>query len=121
MAARPRTTSHGQDANLLRQLHEAQRARAEQHRDRDDLIEDAIEGLPEKGRFRLGEIVMQLGGAVDDVTQRRLAIALRNAGWEQTCTINGRYWERRMTPHDAFSLIPRFRFVFQPDNMEMVS
>ena len=49
---------HGKRANLPRGLFDdAQRARAEEHRDRDDLIEDAVEGLPSEGRYKLGEII----------------------------------------------------------------
>ena len=91
---------HGQRANLPRWLHDAQRARAEEHRDRDDLIEDAVEGLPTTGRYKLGEIIDMLGEAAKGMSQFRIIRALRNAGWEQTRTMEGRFWERRMT-HDT--------------------
>ena len=88
---------HGQRANLPRGLHDAQRARAEEHRDRDDLIEDAVESLPSEGRYKLGEIIDRLGEAAKGMSQFRVTRALRNAGWEQTRTMEGRLWERRMT------------------------
>ena len=84
----------GQGAALPRWLHDMQRDRAEEHRDRDDLIEDAVAGLPGLGRFRLGEIVAQLGAAANGVTQFRIARALRNAGWVQIRTKSGRFWEK---------------------------
>ena len=84
---------HGQRANLPRWLHDAQRERAEHHRDRDDLIEDAIATLPAAGRYRLAEIIDKLGDAARGVTQNRIARALRNAGWEQVRGAQGvRYW-----------------------------
>ena len=88
----------GQGAALPRSLHDMQRARAEEHRDRDDLIEDAIAGLPAQGRYTLGEIVSNLGRAAEGVGQFRITRALHNAGWEKTRTMDGRFWERRMTP-----------------------
>ena len=88
----------GDGAALPRKLHEAQRERAEEHRDRDDLIEDAIAGLPTEGRYTLSEVMMQLGTAFDGMSQFRITRALRNAGWAQTRTMGGRFWERRMTP-----------------------
>ena len=88
----------GQGAALPRSLHDMQRARAEEHRDRDDLIEDAIAGLTDQGRYTLGEIVSNLGRAAEGVGQFRITRALHNAGWEKTRTMDGRFWERRMTP-----------------------
>ena len=88
----------GQGAALPRWLHDMQRARAEEHRDRDDLIEDAIAGLPAQGRYTLGEIVSNLGRDAEGVGQFRITRALHNAGWEKTRTMAGRFWERRMTP-----------------------
>ena len=88
---------HGKRANLPRRLFDAQRARAEEHRDRDDLVEDAVEGLPSAGRYKLGEIIYALGEAAKGMSQFRIIRALRNAGWEQTRTMEGRFWERRMT------------------------
>ena len=87
----------GQGAALPRWLHDMQRARAEEHRHRDDLIEDAVANLPDRGRYTLGEIITQLGRAAEGMSQFRITRALRNAGWEQTRTMDGRFWERRMT------------------------
>ena len=75
-----------------------QRARADEHRDRDDVIEDAVAGLPSAGRHTLGDIIMQLGRPAEGMSQFRITRALKNAGWAQTRTMSGRFWERRMTP-----------------------
>ncbi len=83
---------HGLGAALPRSLHDAQRARAEEHRDRDDLIEDAIETLPTGQRYKLGEILSTLGDVANGMSQFRVIRALRNAGWEQARTKDGRYW-----------------------------
>ena len=88
----------GQNAALPRWLHDAQRQRAEQHRDRDDLIEDAVASLPGQGRYTLSEIQTNLGRAAEGMSQFRITRALRNGGWVQTRTMEGRFWERRMTP-----------------------
>ena len=53
----------GRRANLPRELFEAQCERAELHRDRDDLIEDAIANLPREGRYRLARIIEMLDDA----------------------------------------------------------
>ena len=86
---------HGLGAALPRSLHDAQRERAEEHRDRDDLIEDAIETLAPDGRYKLGEILFSLGDVAKGMSQFRVIRALRNAGWEQTRTREGRYWARK--------------------------
>ena len=91
---------HGLGAALPRSLHNAQRARAEEHRDRDDVIEDAVAGLPSAGRYTLSEIQANLGRAAEGMSQFRITRALKNAGWAQTRTMSGRFWERRMT-HDT--------------------
>ena len=71
----------GYRANLDRELMPAQRERAEMHRDRDDVIEDAVAGLSSKGEWQIGELMMQLGERAHGVSQHRFARALRNAGW----------------------------------------
>ena len=85
----------GQNAELPRWLHDAQRERAEQHRDRDDLIEDAVAGLPSAGRYTLGDIQANLGRAAEGMSQFRITRALRNGGWAQTRTKEGRFWQRK--------------------------
>ena len=89
---------HGLGAALPRSLHNAQRARAEEHRDRDHLIEDAVAGLPSAGRYTLSDIQANLGRAAEGMSQFRITRALKNGGWAQTRTMAGRFWERRMTP-----------------------
>ena len=71
----------GYRANLGRDLMPAQRERAEMHRDRDDVIEDAVAGLNANGEWLIGELMMQLGERAHGVSQHRFARALRNAGW----------------------------------------
>ena len=71
----------GTRANLDRDLMPAQRERAEMHRDRDDLLEDAVAGLSSNGEWLIGELMMQLGERTRGVSQHRFARALRNAGW----------------------------------------
>ena len=79
-------------ANLPRWLHEKQRERAEDHRDRDDLIEDAVERLQhQRGHYKLGELIDAMRPA-SDVSQARVVRALKNAGWTTTRTMNGRFW-----------------------------
>ena len=87
----------GETARLPRELIPMQQERAEEHRDRDDLIEDGIAALPAQGRYTLGDIVVQLGRAADGMSQSRITRALKNGGWVQTRTKAGRIWERRVT------------------------
>ena len=47
----------GERANLPRDLHSAQRERAEVHRDRDDVLEDAVVDLPDGGPYRLAQVI----------------------------------------------------------------
>ena len=83
----------GRRANLPRELFDAQRTRAELHRDRDDLIEDAIaNNLPEEGRYRLAHIMEMLGDAARGMPQQRVTRALRNAGWRSVRTKAERLW-----------------------------
>ena len=85
--------THGQGAALPRWLHASQRERAEQHRDRDELIEDAVANLPSEGRFKLSEIINILGDAANGVAPYRLTRALKNAGWQAVRGAKGvRLW-----------------------------
>ena len=83
----------GRRANLPRELHAAQREVAEVHRDRDDVIEDAI-GLLGEGPYRLARIVENLGDSAKGVAQTRIVKALKNAGWKSRRTMSERLWER---------------------------
>ena len=89
----------GRRANLPRDLHVAQRKAAEVHRDRDDLIEDAIEALPDDGPYRLARIIEMMGESAKGVAQSRVVKALKNAGWQSRRTMSERLWER--TRHDT--------------------
>ena len=82
----------GYRANLPRDLHRAQRERAEAHRDRDDVIEDAIESLLGDGPYRLARIVEMLGDTAKGMPQSRVVRALRNAGWTLRRTKSERLW-----------------------------
>ena len=84
----------GRRANLPRELFEAQRERAELHRDRDDLIEDAIADLPDGGPYRLAQIIEMLDEAARGLPQKRITGALRNGGWNDTRTNKERLWTR---------------------------
>ena len=84
----------GYRANLPRDLHRAQRERAESHRDRDDVIEDAIESLLGDGPYRLARIVEMLDDAAKGMPQSRVVRALRNAGWTLRRTKSERLWTR---------------------------
>ena len=85
----------GRRANLPRELFEAQRERAELHRDRDDLIEDAIANLPDGGPYRLAQIIEMLNEAARGLPQKRITGALRNGGWIDTRTNKERLWSRK--------------------------
>ena len=87
--------AEGRRANLPRDLHAAQRERAELHRDRDDVIEDAIEKLPGDGPYRLARIIEMLDDAARGMPQSRLVRALRNAGWTLRRTKTERLWARQ--------------------------
>lgn len=82
----------GESARLPRSLRALQRDRAEAHRDRDDLVEDVIAGLPKAGEYKLGEIITAMGAAAVGIHQRRIINALRNAGWKHHRTMHGRFW-----------------------------
>ena len=81
-------------ASLPRWLHDLQKERAEEHRDADGVIEDAVEALPSRGRYRLGDILLRLGRAAEGMSQFRVIRALRNAGWVQKRTKQGRFWSK---------------------------
>ena len=81
-------------ANLDRDLHPAQRERAEVHRDRDDVLEDAIDRLTSDAPMTMQEIMDLLPETTRGVTQHRLGKALRNAGWESKKTKTVRLWSR---------------------------
>ena len=88
----------GRRANLSRELFAMQRECTERHRDRDELLEDAIEDRLDDGPYRLARIVEMLGESADGITQHRLGRALRNAGWEMRRTKRDgkveRFWSR---------------------------
>lgn len=88
----------GRRANLDRELYGVQREAVEVHRDRDDLIEDAVALLGE-GPYRLARIVEELGDAAKGVALARIVKALKNAGWQSRRTATERLWER--TGHDT--------------------
>lgn len=73
----------GHRANLPRDLHPLQRKIAEQHRDRDEVLEDAIDGLAFDGPLTMLAITDLIGETARNVTSHRLGRALRNAGWDQ--------------------------------------
>ena len=77
---------------MPRELFEAQCERAELHRDRDDLIEDAIANLPREGRYRLARIIEMLDDAARGMPQSRIIRGLRNAGWRAVRTKSERLW-----------------------------
>lgn len=73
----------GRRANLPRDLYAMQRERAEEHRDRDELLEDAIAGLHTRGPHTMAVLVGLLGDAAHGMTPHRLGTAFRNAGWDK--------------------------------------
>ena len=85
----------GRRANLPRELFGFQRESVELHRDRDDLIEDAIADLLDDGPFSLEQIVQMLGEAARGVPQDRIVRALRNGGWRRKRTSKKRQWLRK--------------------------
>ena len=70
----------GETARLPREIMPMQAARAEEHRDRDDRIEDAIEGLPAI-KQTLGEAMDRLPESLCHISEHRVGKALKNAGW----------------------------------------
>ena len=78
-------------ANLPRDLMAAQASRAEEHRDRDDVIEDAVANLPDGARLTMGEVIGRLPDDLRKLTQNRIGRALSNAGWKSSrVRIDGR-------------------------------
>ena len=70
----------GETAQLPRELMPMQAARAEEHRDRDDLIEDGISALPNT-QLTLSEVVDLLPERLRTMSEHRIGRALKNAGW----------------------------------------
>ena len=85
----------GWRANLPRELHAAQRERAELHRDRDDVLEDAVSALHTNGPDKLSTIIELIGEPARNATPHRVARALKNAGWTQKRTKTQRLWLRK--------------------------
>ena len=85
----------GWRANLPRELHAAQRERAEIHRDRDDVLEDAVAALYSDGPLTMGTITELLGEAGRNATPHRVGRALKNAGWTNKRTKTQRLWLRK--------------------------
>ena len=85
----------GHRANLPRELHPAQRERAELHRDRDDVLEDAVDALYGNGPLKLSQIIELIGDPARNATPHRVARALKNAEWTMNRTKKGgRLWTR---------------------------
>ena len=84
----------GRRANLPRELFGMQREQAEEHRDRDELIETAVDGLHGDGPYTLSTIVGLLDMKDAAASQNRIARALRNAGWIPRRTKKERLWTR---------------------------
>ena len=84
----------GRRANLPRALFGMQREQAEEHRDRDELIETAVDGLHGDGPYTLSTIVGLLDMKDAAASQNRIARALRNAGWIPRRTKKERLWTR---------------------------
>lgn len=83
----------GVRANLPRDLHAEQRHQAELHRDRDDVLEDAIRvKIYGHGPHTMADIYAYLGETAKGVSQQRMGRALRNAGWELKRTKAARQW-----------------------------
>ena len=85
----------GWRANLPRELHAAQRERAELHRDRDDVLEDAVSALHTNGPDKLSTIIELIGEPARNATPHRVARALKNAGWTMKRTKKDRHWTRQ--------------------------
>lgn len=84
----------GRRANLPRELYAMQRKHAEAHRDRDDVLEDAVAELTINGPEKLATIIMMLGEAGHNATPQRVGKALKNAGWAKRHTNEGSRWVR---------------------------
>ncbi|MDE0389430.1 MAG: hypothetical protein OXI75_12090 [Rhodospirillales bacterium] len=84
----------GRRANLPLDMRDRQREAAELHRDRDDLVEDAVADLHGNGPYKLADIIGRLEGAAANASPHRVGRALRNTGWTLKRTAAGRLWER---------------------------
>ena len=71
----------GMRANLPRDLMPEQAARAEEHRSRDEFLEDAIATKITLTEMTIGEIKTQLGDGFRDHSAHRIGNGLRNAAW----------------------------------------
>ena len=69
-------------ANLPRELMAMQRKQAELHRDRDDMLEDAVANLA-KVPMTMGEIKEKLGEGFNHYSEQRIGAALRNCDWKR--------------------------------------
>ena len=78
-----RLYKEGERANLPRKLMPKAAARAEQHRDRDDLIEDVIDRLPRDREYTPGEVMDHFANSTERPTPTRVGRALGNAGWKR--------------------------------------
>ena len=87
----------GESARLPRDLMPMQAERAEEHRDRDDRIEDAIEELP-AGNLTLGEVLSQLPESLRTMSEHRVGRALKNAGWTSERVREGTKRRRLWSP-----------------------
>ena len=73
----------GETAQLPRALMPLQAERAEEHRDADDVIEDAVEALPNTP-LTLSEVIELLPVGLRTMSEHRIGRALKNAGWSMT-------------------------------------
>ena len=89
-----RYTEEDARANLPRAMKDVQRERAELHRDRDDVIEDAIDNLPGDGPYTIARILEMLDTDARGATPHRVGRALKNAGWTLRRTRTERRWVR---------------------------
>ena len=87
----------GEHANLPRDLMKAQAKQVEDHRDRDDLVEDAIANLNRESLYQMDQIKSSMPDSLKDASPQRIVKALQNAGWRGTRTYrNGsrtRVWQ----------------------------
>ena len=88
----------GETAQLPRDLMPVQAARAEEHRDRDDLIEDAISALPDT-KLTLSEVIDMLPERLRTMSEHRIARALKNAGWSMSRVRSGEKIKRLWQPN----------------------
>ena len=84
-------------ANLPRDLMKVQAEQVENHRDRDDVVEDAIANLNRQSLHQMSEIKSILPDSLKYASPQRIVKALQNAGWRGTRTYrNGsrtRVWQ----------------------------